>query len=181
MLQRNSCTQVRSLARCTNEKAAIFDLEGTLIKLPIDYESLYRSARRELGVSKIQPLTIAAKKLNKPQRGQLFRIWEAAEIRALPNLGINKEGINLYRRFVNKPIALVTMQGKTIVNKIINRLLLKFTIVVTREDSLDREKQIKIAIDAIDIKPDNIIVVGDRDSDEAAATSVGCKFLKVKA
>lgn len=160
--------------------AVVFDLEGTLIKLPIDYEALYESIRKELEITKVQPLTRTAKKLDRNSREKLFRLWEIAEMKALPNFSINKEGIDLYRRYANKPTALVTMQGKNIVTKIMNRLFLKFTIVVTREDSLERKKQIKTAIDMIGVTPDEVLFFGDRDSDKVAAKHIGCKFKKVK-
>ena len=160
--------------------ALVFDLEGTLINLPINYEALYESIRRELGITKVQPLTKTAKKLDLNSREKLFKLWEIAEMKALRNFRINEEGIGLYRRYGNRPVALVTMQGKNVVEEIMNQLFLKFTVIVTREDSLDRKDQIKTAIDLIGLAPDKVLVVGDRDSDKVAAMHVGCKFLKVK-
>ena len=160
--------------------AAVFDLEGTLIKLPIDYEALYEAIRKELNITKVQPLTRTAKKLDRHSREKLFRLWEIAEKKAFLNFSINKEGMDLYWKHANKPTALVTMQGKNIVTEIMNRLFLKFNIVVTREDSLERKKQIKTAIDSIGTTPDKVLFFGDRDSDEVAANHVGCMFKKVK-
>lgn len=160
--------------------AVVFDLEGTLINLPINYEALYEAIRRELRIAKVQPLTEIARKLDPDSREKLFKLWEKAEMKALPNFRINEEGIGLYRRYRNGPVALVTMQGKNIVDEIMSQLLLKFSTIITREDSLDRKDQIKTAIDTIGMAPDKVLVVGDRDSDKVAAIHIGCKFLKVK-
>ena len=47
------------------------------------------------------------------------------------------------------------------------------------EDEIDRAQQIRKAIDEMGLEPRSVLVVGDRDSDEAAANQVGCAFLRV--
>jgi len=45
---------------------------------------------------------------------------------------------------------------------------------------VDRERQIKMAAKVIGLKPQDVLFIGDRDNDEAAATQVGCKFVRVR-
>jgi len=159
----------------------VFDLEGTLVKLPIDYEKLYEEIKRELKISKVKPLTKTVKMLDSRSREKIYELWERAELKTLPNMSANEEGMKIYKKHSNKPVALVTMQGKTVVRKILDHFHLSFNAVVTREDEIDRERQIRKAIDEIGLEPHNVLVVGDRDSDEAAAKQVGCAFLRVMA
>ena len=160
--------------------AVIFDLEGTLIRLPIDYKTLYNNIIRELKISKVEPLTKTVKKLNSELREKVFKLWEHAELEALPNMSPNYEGIELYRKYSDKPVALVTMQGKKVIKKILDHFHLSFNIIFTREDEIDRVRQIERVLDKMSWKPHNVLMVGDRESDEAAAVKVGCKFVKVR-
>lgn len=159
----------------------IFDLEGTLVKLPIDYETLYEEIKRELNISRAKPLTQTVKMLNDKSQNKVYELWTRAELKALPNVNANEEGIKIYKMRSNKPVALVTMQGKTVVRKILDQFHLSFDVIVTREDEIDRAQQIRKAIDEMgSLEPANVLVVGDRDSDEAAAKKVGCRFVRVK-
>ena len=158
----------------------IFDLEGTLVKLPIDYDTLYRGITKELKIPKVKPLTKTVKMLDSELRERVFKLWENAELKALPNSSLNDEGIKLYRKYSNEPIALVTMQGKRVVKKILDDFHLSFNIIFTREDEIERVQQIKRVVDKMGWKPRKVLMVGDRDNDEAAAIEVGCKFVRVR-
>ncbi|MCK4435257.1 HAD family hydrolase [Candidatus Bathyarchaeota archaeon] len=161
-------------------KGVIFDLEGTLVKLPIDYETLYEDIRKELGISRVKPLTRTVERMDAESKEKLFKLWEDAEMKALSSMSINEEGMGLYQQHAGKPIALVTMQGRAVVKEILDQLFLNFAIVITRENDVDRERQIKMAAKVIGLKPQDVLFVGDRDNDEAAATQVGCKFVRVR-
>jgi phosphoglycolate phosphatase-like HAD superfamily hydrolase len=54
-------------------------------------------------------------------------------------------------------------------------------VVITREDSLDRIAQITLAVEKLGLKPEDVVVIGDRESDRTAAEENGCKFRMVKA
>ncbi len=101
-------------------------------------------------------------------------------MKALLNMKANEEGMNIYKMHSNKPVALVTMQGVNIVKKILDRLQLSFNFIITRENEIDRVQQIRKAIDEMNLRPRNVLVVGDRDRDEIAAKQIGCEFVKVK-
>jgi len=151
-----------------------------LVKLPIDYETLYKEIMRELKIPKVKSLTKTVKMLDNELRERVFKLWEHAELKALPNMRTNDEGIKLYRKYSNESVALVTMQGKKVVRKILYHFHLSFNIIFTREDEIDRVQQIKRVLDKMGWKPHNVLMVGDRESDEAAAIEVGCKFVKVE-
>ena len=93
---------------------------------------------------------------------------------------IMKEGRKLYQQYEKIPRALMTMQGKKTVEKILNIVHLSFQVMITREDSLDRTKQVRLAVEKLRLKPENVIVIGDRETDKTAAEKVGCEFKMVK-
>ncbi|UCB60490.1 MAG: HAD family hydrolase [Candidatus Bathyarchaeota archaeon] len=162
-------------------EGVVFDLEGTLVKLPIDYETLYKEIKRELKIRKIQPLTQTVGRLDNKAKQRVFSLWKRAELKAVPSMSVNEEGMRLYKKYSNKPVALVTLQGEAVVKKILDHFQLSFRIIVTREHEIRREQQIRRAINEMGgLEHRNVLMIGDRDSDEVAARHVGCKFVRVK-
>jgi HAD superfamily hydrolase (TIGR01549 family) len=161
-------------------EAVIFDLDGTLIHLPIDYEKLFQEFRKIMHAENVQPITEVVSKLDKNTQQQVFREWDKTELAAAANITINKQGMEIYKRFSKKPKALVTMQGKAVVENILARLKLSFDITVTREDSLNRAQQLENAAEKLKIQWVNILFVGNTENDKQAAKKVGCQFLRVK-
>lgn len=163
-------------------KGVVFDLDGTLVYLPIDYRTLYRKFEEIMKISMVenQPLTKIIAALDVDTREKIFEVWTEAELDALKNLEVNVSGMREYERFRGKPSVLVTMQGRIVVEKILDVLGLRFNAVITREDSLSRERQIRMAVEFLGLKPCEVLVFGDRDSDAVASRKVGCKFWRVE-
>lgn len=161
-------------------EAVIFDLDGTLVNIPIDYETLYKKIIKVAEIDKIESLTKTLQKLSGKQRIKAFEVWTREELKALPQITVNKEGMKLYKVYSNKPLALVTMQGKPTVIEIMKKLNLKFQFIITREDSLDRVQQIKMALNKLQKEPGKVLIIGDRESDAAAACEIGCQFKRVQ-
>jgi HAD superfamily hydrolase (TIGR01549 family) len=161
-------------------KAIIFDLDGTLVSLPIDYPALYAAFQKIMKIKNIEPLTKTVTALNDDLRRKVFETWTRAELAILPKVTIVKEGMELYQQYSRIPRALVTMQGKETVERILRTLNLSFQAVMTREDSLDRTAQIMLTLKKLRLEPKNVVVIGDRESDKFAAKKIGCKFKMVK-
>jgi HAD superfamily hydrolase (TIGR01549 family) len=161
-------------------RGVIFDLEGTLVKLPIDYRALYSKIKQELLLTKVRPLTETVKNLDAQSQDKLFKLWEHAEMEAFPKSSPNEEGMKLLRKHLEKPLALVTMQGRKAVTKILEYYRLPFRTTITREDAIDRKAQIEIAIHKLNLEPKDVLMIGDRKSDQISATLVGCEFLMVR-
>ncbi len=160
-------------------EAVIFDLDGTLIKLPVDYEKLFSEFRNVLQTDNVQPLTEVLSELDDNKRSQVFKLWDKAELDAIPHTAILKEGMKIYESYSLKPRALVTMQGKTTVKHITEKFKLSFDFKMTREDSLNRKKQLENAAEKLRIRISDVLFVGDTENDYRAAKEVGCQFLKV--
>ena len=93
---------------------------------------------------------------------------------------MKKAGISLYHKFLKEPKALVTMQGKILTRNILNSLKLSFDVVVTREDSLDRAEQLRIAARTLRVSPKAVLFIGNTEGDSVAAKNVESQFLRVE-
>ena len=161
-------------------RLVIFDLDGTLVSLPVDYDGLKLEIRRILGTDDISPISEKLSKIDNTSRRKVFEVWTKFELEALPRLKLIEEGIKLYHKYHNKARCLVTLQGRRITEAILRRLNISFDFIVTREDSLFRSEQIKIVIQKFRVKPADTLMIGDRESDKKAAEKVGCRFIYVK-
>lgn len=161
-------------------EAVIFDLDGTLIHLPIAYEELFREFRKIMKTQNVHPLTEVIAKASIETKERVFEVWKDAEFTALPKMRIDKEGIAFYRKFSEKPKALVTLQSRALALSVIERLGFSFKAIVTREDSLDRVTQLKLAVQALELRFENILFIGNTENDLISAEKVGCKFIKVR-
>jgi len=160
-------------------KAVVFDLDGTLIHLPIDYDTLFQRFGKIMQTSNVRPLTKTIPALDAETKKKVFKVWEQIEIDALGNVTVNNEGLAVYEQHSRTTKALVTMQGKAFVRKLLETLSLSFALVVTREDSLDRAEQLRIALKKLKVSPSEILFTGNTDEDSHAAKKVGCKFQRV--
>ncbi len=160
-------------------EAVVFDLDGTLIDLPIDYEKFLLEVKRIAKTDVVNPITRTVAKLDEVTKRKVFRVWDETEALAWKEGSVKKEGMTLYKKFAEEPKALVTMQGKTFVQNIVKSLDLAFDFVVTREDSLDRTEQLRIAAEKLSVPLKNVLFVGNTDGDESAAKTVRCQFRRV--
>lgn len=160
-------------------KAVVFDLDGTLVHLPIDYGNLFVEFSRIIGISKVHPVVETVSKVEGKTRELVFGAWEKAEIAAESKISVNAAGMKIYREHMNKRKALVTLQGKAVVNSILKRFNLSFDVVVTREDAIFRLDQLAKVVNQLNVNLPNVLFVGNSDSDAAAATKLGCQFLRI--
>ncbi len=160
-------------------EAVIFDLDGTLIDLPMDYKWLFKEAKKILKKENVQPLLATIAKASEEQKRELFKTWDKIELAALSKVTLIEEGMTEYKRVSQKPKALVTMQGKALAQVVLERFSLSFSVAVTREDSIDRTKQLQTAIQKLEASPKNVLFVGNEDHDEKAAKKVGCMFWRI--
>lgn len=116
----------------------------------------------------------------KKTKREVFKAWDEAELEALEKMTISHEGMAIYRRFSKKPKALITMQGKTLVKAVFERLKLSFNMVLTRDDSLDRVEQLRYAIQAFRTPAEKILFIGNTKGDWQAAKYAECQFRNVR-
>jgi len=164
----------------------IFDLDGTLFTIPVDWTSVRRELSSITG-EQIEgtPLFLRVQQLvaGRPAlREKLFSTIDSYELRvagmARPLPGASEL---LYSLFEVAKIALVTMQGKRVCDEILRRHRVSdlFEVVVTREDSMDRAVQLDAALDRLGARPREALFIGDRANDVASARKVGVKIALV--
>jgi HAD superfamily hydrolase (TIGR01549 family) len=163
----------------------IFDLDGTLLSLPVDWPQLRKKfaelAQREI-TSVFQTLTWLA--TEKPEmKPTLFSILDEYEIRAAPDATLY-EGSREVLREVSEGgrIGLVTMQGRKVCEMLLQRFDLTnyFQGVLTREDSLDRGEQLEMALRSLAVPKERVVFVGDRLNDLNSARRVGVSFVFIR-
>ncbi len=159
--------------------AAIFDLDGTLVCLPIDYEKMFDEFKRIMHVNVVRPLVETLSRVDSHTRGEVFAAWDRAELAVARGSTVCTEGGMLYQQFKDKPKALVTLQGRDTVDIILECYDFKFDVIVTREDSLFRDEQLTLVLEKLKLPAPDVLFVGNADTDEAAAQKIGCQFHKV--
>jgi phosphoglycolate phosphatase-like HAD superfamily hydrolase len=162
-------------------KAIIFDLDGTLFDLPVDYSVLRKKISEILGIAEISSLlNIVTQIEDQKVLRKVFDVWTSCELDIIDKIAVHEEGMNLYRQHVKLPKALVTMQGKETIREIGKKFNVQFDTIFTREDSLSRAEQLKMAATRLGFTLPDILFIGNIDNDESAAKQVNCQFVRVK-
>lgn len=159
--------------------AAIFDLDGTLVDLPVNYDELFKEMKRILNKENVRPLLKTIREVNEKERRQIFMVWDEMEQEAFPKTAPVEEGMAIYKEYYEKPKALITMQGENSVTEILKSFDLSFAFSITRETSTDREEQLAMAVKKLKTDAHSIMFVGNEDHDKEAARKVGCQFRRV--
>lgn len=160
--------------------ALVFDLDGTLVDLPINYEAMFGEFKRIMNVKEVRPVLKTVAEITDFQtRKRVYDTWERYELAVVQRTIYHEEGIRIYKAHTDKPRALVTMQGKKTVEKILDKFEMNFDAVITRENSFNRAEQLKMAAQKLDVELKDVLFVGNMDNDEEAAKAVGCQFKRV--
>ena len=160
-------------------EAVIFDLDGTLVQLPIDYKTLFEEFSRIMHASNVRPIVDTISRADEKTRKLVYAAWDKAELAVEKQVSANEAGMEIYKAHADKRKALVTLQGKAIVEAILKRFGLSFDVVVTREDALFRVDQLKKAAEALNVNHSDVLFVGDTDGDANAAKKLGCQFQRI--
>ena len=168
-------------------KCLIFDLDGTLIRLPIRYEILQNNLKKffhiEDNLSPLIPSIIEHAKNNQNVIDEAFKIVCDEELIAAETLE-EIEGLHDVINYViskNYTVSLVTMQCKRSLDLILKKLSLekKFSTILTRDDYPDRFLQIKKTSEILNLNTSDIIMIGDRVHDINSANQANCKSILV--
>lgn len=166
-----------------SSKLVIFDLDGTLVELPIDYNALKQELKEKLH-TKFDTIFSTIRGFQIKQQKESFDIMDKYELAALDKLKIRdgaKKAVQDAKKF-GLTTAIVTLQGFTSTKKILSKIGISNLVdsVVTREDSLYREKQISIILERLECLSSNTIVIGDKVDDYDAGSKLGCSTFLVR-
>ena len=161
--------------------AFIFDLDGTLIDLPINYWAMFADFKQILGVPEVRPISETLTKITDlSTKKRVFDTWERYEMAVVQKTIVHEEGYRIYKANQDKPKALVTLQSRKVTSVIMDKFKLSFGAVFTREDSVSRSDQLKMAAQKLNLPLRDILFVGNSDNDAQAAKQAGCQFRQVK-
>ncbi|MCS7103858.1 MAG: HAD family phosphatase, partial [Candidatus Korarchaeum sp.] len=168
------------------KEAVITDLDGTIVDLGIDWDFLRERIRREMGWDHpLKPLgpNIPKAARNKAEEEAAFRIVEEVEQKASESAEFNSKIVEIFKRMKERglKVALVTLQARKPAITTLGRLgiLGFFDAIVTRELSLDRKEQLRIAIKELGVRPEGCLFFGDTQWDIEAGRELGCEVVCV--
>jgi len=166
-------------------KGIIFDLDGTLVHLPIRYEIIFEKLRNLFDTKdEFKPLiptilTKANNDMNLVQ--QAFDLICDEETIAANNFEVIENAIEILDHFKNEnfSLGLVTMQCKKAAKLILDSMNISnyFSCILTRDDSYERTIQIKKSVEFLSLSPQEIVVIGDRIHDINSAKQIGCSAI----
>jgi len=165
----------------------IFDLDGTLIKLPVRYEFLRNELRDNFniqGESFLIPMILEKTQDNNKVKREAFELICKEECNAIDGLEIHEGAIEVIKEIhsKNKKIALVTLQCERAANQILDIMGIKdlFLNIFTRDDYTDRYEQIINTMKKFDSTADKTLMIGDRINDFDSAEKAGCKSIIIR-
>jgi len=168
-------------------KCIIFDLDGTLVTLPIRYELIQKKLRGlfnlEVNFSPLIPSIIEYSKNNEKLTHDAFELLCEEELIASESVkeidGLQEVIDHLLSKKYS--ISLVTMQCKKSANIILAKLNLtgKFSSIITRDENYDRFFQIKNTCESLNFSPSDVTMIGDRIHDINSATKANCNSILV--
>ena len=166
----------------------IFDLDGTLISLPVAWERVRAEFKGLTGTDlEFNPFFLdfqVVTSKNPELRRPMLDVIDRYEGLAVDAAGL-KEGAReaLSSLSSRTKLSLVTMQGPRAASRIMERLDIGRFFegrYLTREDSLDRVAQLGMALERLGSPKDETVFVGDRRNDLRAAREVGLRFVMIR-
>lgn len=163
-------------------KGIIFDLDGTLIQLPVNYDIIQNNLKEFFNTSEnLKPLIPTIIKLSKNDQNKIhtsFNLICKEEILASKNFEIMNDAVEILKFLKSKNLilCLVTMQCRDALEKILQKMevLDLFDSIISRDDSYDRFEQIQNSLKNICLESSDVLMVGDRIHDVESAKKAGC-------
>ena len=171
------------LGKAGSYSAFVFDLDGTLIRLPVRWDDVISDLQDLFGVQR--PLgpafsTLAKLLEERPEmRKASFDIIDRYEMESISSAVPIRGSADLVRALAGRgSVCVVTMQGRAACAASLEKLgvLSRVKAMVTREDSLTRSGQIMIALGHAGAGPKEALFVGDLPNDVAEAGKAGVEI-----
>ncbi len=169
-----------------NIKCLVTDLDGTLIRLPVDWDYIREKVRLFLKTEHpLKPLIQSIDEIVHDEAliRAVFSIIEEYEVKAIKTIRREPELreflVDLKNRGIK--IALVTQQGTRPAKIALYKLgiLDLFDLIITRDIIRRREDQLRKVLEIMDIDASEVLFIGDAPWDYEAGTSLGCTTIVV--
>jgi HAD superfamily hydrolase (TIGR01549 family) len=160
--------------------AYVFDLDGTLFTIPVDWLKVRDEVEKMSGTpvgnvplfSKVEQLISVRPSIKET----LFAMLDMHELKAMSAVAPVDGAFELLSHLSKAAmLGLVTMQGSAACDRILGRHHLGelFDVIVTREDSLDRAVQLRIALQMMSSSPEDTLFTGDMLNDVVCGRRAG--------
>lgn len=167
--------------------AYIFDFDGTLGTIPVDWDGVRRRLRELAGdQEEFKPVfpAVAGVVARRPELLRpVLSVIDEFEWAAVPSAKLYEGSYGLLERLSNaSKLSLVTMQGERACSSLLERFGIGrfFVSHFVREDSLDRGEQLEMARSSLGSNKESTMFVGDRLNDLEAARRVGLLFTLIR-
>jgi phosphoglycolate phosphatase-like HAD superfamily hydrolase len=162
-------------------------MDGTLISLPVEWDKVRSDLRRLTGTSlefnpfflDVQVIIADDPDLLEP----MTKVIDDHEARAVPEARLEDGALEALSALSRRAgLSLVTMQGRAACTRILERLGIGrfFASSFTREDSMDRTSQLRMALKSLEAREAEAFFVGDRINDLNAARAAGVRFVMIR-
>lgn len=166
-------------------KGIIFDMDGTLIRLPINYEKIFKKLKILFDTNDefkpLIPSIISKSNDDSVLLQNAFDIICEEETVASKDFEVIDGTIDIlnYLRNKNFKLCLVTMQCHNAAKFALDKIQISkfFSSIITRDDANQRSDQIKKSLQTLELNPENVLMVGDRIHDVHSAKQVGCQAI----
>lgn len=168
-------------------RACIFDLDGTLIRLPVKYDVI-RSELKSLfrtddDFFRLIPSIVNHAGDSNELAVRSFEIICEEELRAIDGLEVIDGTVDLLNHLKSQGIklSLVTLQCRRAAERIMDMIGIRklFSNVLTRDESHDRFDQITKTLKSLGLSPEEVVVIGDRLNDVESAGKARCRSILV--
>lgn len=167
--------------------AYVFDLDGTLATIPVDWGRVKVELREITGTQEefrsVFPTIVGIIAKDPRMQRRVFELIDRYEVAAVPMASLYEGTLEVLSKLSERSLlSLVTMQGERACSMLLERFELKqyFVRSYTREDSLDRAEQVRLALDEMKADRSSSMFVGDRLNDLNAARKVGVPFTMIR-
>ena len=164
-------------------KGVIFDFDGTIVELSIDFKKikekiLNEAKKRKLKIPRknypILELLEKIKKLNKEEGEEFYlighKILREEEIKACEKTNPKEGAVELLKRLKENGIkvGIITRNCKDVVYNVVNKFNIPYDVILTRDD-VEKVKpdplHIKKILEKLNLKKKDVLIVGDHPFD----------------
>jgi len=186
MLDVQNRVEERLLESFTNIKLFIFDLDGTIVKLPIKWTEVKKKIKKILKTNlSLTPLIPSIEELvtDSELKRRIYKAIDDEEMKVVKKLKFDEDILKLFKKLkkLGYKLALVTLQGRKPAIEALNRLNVRefFDLIISRDEKKDREEQIKTTLEAMEVPSSQVMVIADKLKDMVIAKKLGCVSMAI--
>ncbi len=160
----------------------IFDLDETLILLPVDWSLIYRELGKLLG-REVSSFTVTLSMLwGSDLYWEVSRFVEKYELESLSGLIVLDDSPYILRKLSESyTLNLTSLQSRKAIENVLSLIGIRdlFKVVVSRDERPTRRDQIKLVLSTGGYEASETVMVGDRVNDVLSALENGCKAVLI--